>query len=753
MKKIHVLLGALALVAAFSCSKEKDVEVDNPNYNKETNEVKTDFVFNISTAASQTKMNSDATQALSTSGFRGIENAILLTYQEEAAGKILPADKSTDKLYDLSSVLTAGSLDNTNSRRVLELSLPLKTNTLLFYGKAPYGDPYGGFANIYDCYGHLDTYSIGKDAGSADIHIGKRLSDELYPKFVTVEKLFAGIMSMLLNTTLPSGTVISASASPAGVDTPYKFDVTLTGDIHWYDYANAEGKSPLSPTLDEYPLEYKLRHLYRQLTTINSSAHELRAGSGEAVLSMAKDLWAVLEEIRSADTICQEETVAKYFANEVHKRMEKYYTLSSGSLETLSFKEATQIAEAFFSAEEQATRPFTAATTDYEDGSYWPTTEQVTAIAAYKASEFPFNFNIPRGATHIAYNSTTKMFYYPQKFDVSSMGGTPGSGDTYNAQDYFYPAELIYFGNSPIRTSSADKSTSDYPNGAGTAAGQWDNDASWDADWAGNQVAAATRAVAMKYDINYGVAMLETKVKYAEGLNYLKDNNHAVQNAWAGGTLLATEELDQDVPITSTGFKVTGLIIGGQSHKIGWDNLPVKDGENYKYGFIYDKAIVTAAQAIPISGTSSPNYTLVFDNFHAASEAGGYYTAADTQDIVYVAVEFQNNTGMDFYGNGNLIKDGGYFYLIGALNPASAADITWPTTYVVPPYKSDGTSLKTKRVFIQDFVTSVTFTLGENSLHGAYLTVPDLRSSSMSLGLSVDLKWETGLVFENVPLG
>ena len=54
MKKIHVLLGALALVAAFSCSKEKDVEVDNPNYNKETNEVKTDFVFNISTAASQT---------------------------------------------------------------------------------------------------------------------------------------------------------------------------------------------------------------------------------------------------------------------------------------------------------------------------------------------------------------------------------------------------------------------------------------------------------------------------------------------------------------------------------------------------------------------------------------------------------------------------------------------------------------------------------------------------------------------------
>ena len=50
-------------------------------------------------------------------------------------------------------------------------------------------------------------------------------------------------------------------------------------------------------------------------------------------------------------------------------------------------------------------------------------------------------------------------------------------------------------------------------------------------------------------------------------------------------------------------------------------------------------------------------------------------------------------------------------------------------------------------------MTTATFTLGENSLKSAYLTVPDLRAASMSMGLSVDLKWETGLDFSNVVLG
>jgi hypothetical protein len=144
---------------------------------------------------------------------------------------------------------------------------------------------------------------------------------------------------------------------------------------------------------------------------------------------------------------------------------------------------------------------------------------------------------------------------------------------------------------------------------------------------------------------------------------------------------------------------------------------------------------------------------MLFDNFKG-TQSGGIWTA-DTQDKVYVALEFQNNTGQDFYGNHNIIRNGGYFYLIAELDPnkTGLADISWPSNYVLPPYKADGTSNQVKRVFMQDYMTTAVFTLGVNSLKHAYLTVPDLRAGSMTLGLSVDINWSTGLNFGDVILG
>ena len=49
-------------------------------------------------------------------------------------------------------------------------------------------------------------------------------------------------------------------------------------------------------------------------------------------------------------------------------------------------------------------------------------------------------------------------------------------------------------------------------------------------------------------------------------------------------------------------------------------------------------------------------------------------------------------------------------------------------------------------------MTIAHFVLNKNSLKNAYVTVPDLRSLQISLGMSVDLEWQTGLTFE-VPLG
>ena len=79
----------------------------------------------------------------------------------------------------------------------------------------------------------------------------------------------------------------------------------------------------------------------------------------------------------------------------------------------------------------------------------------------------------------------------------------------------------------------------------------------------------------------------------------------------------------------------------------------------------------------------------------------------------------------------------------------------------MPPYYTNsnkdenhpaGTTRKIRRVFMQDYVTEVNLVITANTLKHALVAVPDLRSTQMSLGLSVDLHWRQGLRF-NVPVG
>ena len=189
---------------------------------------------------------------------------------------------------------------------------------------------------------------------------------------------------------------------------------------------------------------------------------------------------------------------------------------------------------------------------------------------------------------------------------------------------------------------------------------------------------------------------------------------------------------------------------------MGWDYLPVS-GEKFDK-MIYDTALPSTTIPTP---TGSENYTLVWDNWNAASKGS-------KQNDVYVCLEFVNNTNADFYGKYNLVRSGGTFYITGKLDPDAglstsdrSAGITWPTTptgatrplYALPPYDTDGSTIKERRVFIQDYMTTATFVLGQQSLQEAYVTVPDLRTAEISLGLNVDLKWESGLNFTDVTLG
>ena len=301
---------------------------------------------------------------------------------------------------------------------------------------------------------------------------------------------------------------------------------------------------------------------------------------------------------------------------------------------------------------------------------------------------------------------------------------------------YMFPAELMYYCNSGVRTSNKEKtSTSGYPNGVA----DWDDNTKWDSDWNGTSVTSATRATAMTKNVNYGVAMLKSTVQIKEGVTSLEDNRAALNPG----------ESNKSFSPANINFTWTGVIVGGQSGSVDWQFLPSTGFDK----LVYDNQVtgVAAGTAVPktAGSASAPNYTILFDN----------YTSGSTQNKVRVALQFVNN-GEDFWGRDNLIRAGQTFYLVAELDPTglSIPAANWDTYYQVPPLDGSGVSTKTTRVFVQDYMTTANFkfVIGTDpvtgdptsSLQDAYVTIPDLRSSQLSFGLSVDLDWRPGLTFD-----
>lgn len=402
-----------------------------------------------------------------------------------------------------------------------------------------------------------------------------------------------------------------------------------------------------------------------------------------------------------------------------------------------------------------------------------------------KFTDFPkTEFNLPYGATilQISYNPTLGIsapeYSYMGAIPTYAMGGSSSSTSAFDPSNWVYAPELMYFGNSPIRVTDATKSTADYPDGTTN----WvDNDNSQWSDWTDNShVKSTTRSVAMRNCINYANALLRMNVKY--GTNVLKDNNHQIQYERNNGA----NEPDNAISVANAGmFQLTGIAIGGVNRSVGWNFLPRYDAtvdgtsgeQKPKFGcMVYDSAIPdgTIPTATGSSGgaASAYNYTLLWDNWD--DDLKGL-----AQRVVYVALEFKNMSGKDFWGMNNLIRKEGTFYITAKLDPDAVSvegktakqviddkslGITWPDTYEMPPYYTtdqatadgdqtlDSKTIKERRVFMQDYMTDVTFVLTENSLKHALVAVPDLRSTQISLGLSVDLKWNKGLVFDDVKL-
>lgn len=793
MKKnsIYALMSAIALSGAIgfsSCSSdEKVTATPNPGYNQTEGTVPVKFLFNVGSYGSgaSTRQDADATQAqnnLPAEKFRGIEGARILCFKLAENGQYVASSTTSDpvsnvkaaKDFNMARVAQPGSLGNgtnSTSTRVLEMTFPLGTNSMIFYGRAvppSYTTEQQKILN-YNTHGVLDEYTIDEELPKVTFALGKRLPTAEKEVFQHIQNLLASIMTCVMETNRGTSAVTADQTPEAGV-VPYGFAISTetASNLKWrayYDaYMNATPKSPVDGVTNLTELEIKLAKAYKEMTTIQPA--ELRNGSGPAMQSTIKSLWGIVNSVRCANPteIC--EAVAKYMAERIHQELLTYFTpkfegdsqTKGGTPAKVSLKDVDVLLEKIV------------------EDNYWPSgkgqfpANYFSGISNTEHSNlnlFPSTFDLPQGATHIQFctleesNTTDREaagipagipqygYYYVQNYNSSAVGS-----QAFTVDDYYYPAELLYFGNSPIRVSNQDHEVLDYPQ----KTADWINEAKWPSPsgsdpegekrWdTDGSVSSTTRSVAMKNNINYGTALLDMTVGYNS--TTLKDNNQAIQ--WRD---YKSVEEDNTITVTDNSFKLVGVLVGGQFPRIGWDMLPALKNTERK-GYIYDDKI--AFSSIPATGNSGHNYTMVFDNYNASS-------GANAQDKVFIALEFQNNSGVDFFGKDNMIANGSNFYLIGELDPTTKEGTTLPAYHALPPYKNNAggdlydpavnPSQKTiPRVFIQDHKTMVNFKIGVNSLKYAYLTVPDLRSSSVTLGLSVDMSWSNGLEFDNVVIG
>ena len=706
MKKMKhfAYAGAIALLSMSvftACSSGDDAVAeqqakaeDNPTYDPVAGTVKSQFVLNI---ANNTKAIRSAVTTVQAGGenFRGIDNTFLFAFKTNGKGFVdaTSAGTAAANRYDLGTVAAANSLDNdgSNSHRILELAMPTGTDAMLFYGKAIKSS-----TDKDEEVGKV-TYSIpASTATGFSFALNNRVGENA-TKYEHAAQILAAIMTKIVNVSGTYTVVKAKYPSWPGSD----------GDVLTSTWKEMNpGAKPGGQGRTLSPLEEILYKAFTTLTTYGT--YELRGGSAHAIHTTVKDLYSVTIKVANATPTSPYEELAKHLAGQINTQITSYFASSETEAVT-GFKGVDNIKSAM--------------------GTSW--NDDWNGVLTTELSGFPTTFNIPEGAAQLDYTASTNTFSHKHP-GVSLLD----KATTTQPTAYTFPAELMYYCNSGVRTSNKEKTSSEgYPNGVAN----WDDNSKWDSDWTGTSVTSATRATAMTKNVNYGVAMMKTTVQIKEGITALEDNRAA----------LNTDETNKVFTPANLNIAWTGVIVGGQPASVDWQFLPLSTSTFDK--LVYDNQVAgdAAGTAVPktAGSASAPNYTILFDNYNSGA----------AQNKVRVALQFVNN-GDDFWGRDNLVRKGQTFYLVAELDPTGKEipAANWDTYYQVPPLDASGVSTKTTRIFVQDYMTTVNFKfVADNtsathtsSLQNAYVTIPDLRSSQLSFGLSVDLDWRPGLTFD-----
>ncbi len=782
--KFYVLSAFTTMLALVACQREPQAPV-NPTYNPDDNTVVANLILNVSSGSSQTKQTAEAVQA-GGANFRGMQDVHLLTFEVDEVGPdgqpflFDIENHQASKDFALGNMMSEGDATLSSGIRILQLALPLKTNTVLVYGRATrtgkdtdekLGNVESGGNTVSDVTFSLKDRMNGKDAEFA-------LFGDLMGRILT------GIMNSGLEVhTAARGYKVSQGAElvdgryhfwwpndavgqalaqkdgegnylPNGSDytddnTGIKYTFNI-GSVTWREYGDAYGAG-----ITLAPLAEVMGEAYYNIMTISKKdvnpdpevaeyLEELRSASSGSVVRMVEDLYGILSRVANATPTTADERIAQLLAQEVITRASSFFSVDSdGKAYFRDF--ATIMAGINAEVPERSSAYYTGGTVKVDDSFFYRDNVTPTQVG------FPQNLGLPLGSAIMTFfNPHDANPQAPDYNVVKYLTEVPAygvGGGTFPITNYRYPAELMYYTNSNIRTSSALMKTDQFPSSTGV----WWNDAYWGSWTGGNKIESSTQSVGVAKTINYGTALMATRVCYSAPVIY--DNNKGLHSSESNNSINVGEQANQ--------FEITGIMIGGVCDQVGWDFLPKTtdfkkmiyddlsyDGDDENSGSI----MIPKYSSTEADRLTKEFYTLTFDNYDKSK-------APDNQSVVYIALEIKNKTGQDLWGELNVIRRDGTFYLVGALDPTEAGAVAkFKDTqgninlsrkdFNYPPFDASGNTINAPRVFMQDYVTTVKLNFTPTSLAHAYVTMPDLRAGQVSLGLSVDVKWESGYNFD-----
>ena len=325
-------------------------------------------------------------------------------------------------------------------------------------------------------------------------------------------------------------------------------------------------------------------------------------------------------------------------------------------------------------------------TNNGETGKDWRLTD-ITINGKY----YPAKYDLPDGAAALCWgkipNTTSDYGFVPQTV-------TTTLADINSINRFCYPPELFYYANSRIDTSNKDnlegyqKTYRDVTDWSGVLDYYENKDA---------LVTGDTKGIAIQQPLQYAVGRLKVSLKKV--------------------TTTLKDDAGKEISLTESSFPLTGIIICNQ-HPVDFSFEPVLENGAESHAedhFIYDSQVGTSCHLSATTDNQSIPSTLVLQSY-------------DDEEVI-IALEFKNNSGMDFRGKGGVIYPGTKFYLMGKINPD---DYNTEISASVP-------AEVTTRVFTRDYVTTVSTKV--ETLANAYNVLPNMLGGRLELGVELVPNW------------